>query len=257
VIAMAKPNKKSTVKAFDATARMYARRWYSSNDVAKFHITAHRARSFVQFIHMGADDLVLEVGCGLGIPRVLDDISMKLYVGLDASRRMLETNALSRGNWIQWIVADAEHLPFCTGVFSKVISLETVEHLANPNLALCEMMRVAQSRGVVAISVPSKFSNKVFNRILRLFETILHDGVRLEMNRILSESMIEKSFSRAELVDMFRLSGASDICSRRVGFSIPYCSGAFLRIILLLERIVEAIQLPICAGVMMQAKKIK
>jgi len=252
---MTTPNKKISVKAFDAVARMHARRWYSPNDLTKFHITAHRARSLLEFTHVSTDDLLLEVGCGPGLPRVLNDITMKLYIGLDVSRRMIETSVPSRRNRIQFVVADAEHLPFRTGIFSKVISLETMEHLANPNLALREMVRVAQSLGVIAISVPSKFSSKVFNTILGLFETILRDRVRREMSRILSGSIIERSFSRAELVEMFRLSGAIGICTRRVGSSIPYGSGALLRIMLALERVVEAIQLPICAGLLIKATK--
>lgn len=248
------PDKKSTMKVFDAVANLYRQRWFSLNDAAKSHIVTHRAKCSVDFSRLNSDDLVLEVGCGLGIPRVLSDVSMKLYVGLDISRRMLGTATITRDSWVNWIVADAEQLPFCNKVFSKAIALETLEHLENPYLALREMMRVVQLDGIIAVSVPSTFSNKVFNRILKLFEIILHDSVRSKMSQILSGNMIENQFSSLSLMKMFRLRGMREIGTRRVGFCIPYRARVPLSIILLLERFAESLQLPICAGIICKGK---
>jgi ubiquinone/menaquinone biosynthesis C-methylase UbiE len=251
---MSKPDTKSTMMAFDAVADMYAWRWYSPEDSVKFHIATHRVRRLLRFASVNEDDLVLEIGCGIGVPRILDDISLRLYVGLDVSRRMMETRLKSQENWIHWIVADAQHLPFCGKVFQKAISIETIEHLADPNLALCEMMRVIQSNGIVAISVPSRFSSKVFNRVLRLFETIFSDDVRSKMSRILTRNMIESQFSRSDFVKMFQLSGAKDVRTERIGFFIPYRTALPFRVMLLLERVIEFTQLPICACILVKGK---
>lgn len=53
-------------------------------------------------------------------------------------------------------VSDLEHLPFKAGVFDVVTCFHTLEHVANPQLALGELVRV--SRKVVHVKVPWRFS---------------------------------------------------------------------------------------------------
>ncbi len=51
-------------------------------------------------------------------------------------------------------VADAQQLPFRSEAFDLVVTQETLEHVANPFQALCEMSRVLRKGGILYCQVP-------------------------------------------------------------------------------------------------------
>ncbi len=93
------------------------------------------------------DGLILDVGCGR--KSLLDYLPKGVnYVGLDYP----PTSALYGGN--PNVYSDAESLPFAEFAFDTVVCLEVLEHLKEPERALCEARRVLSSGGAVVISVP-------------------------------------------------------------------------------------------------------
>jgi SAM-dependent methyltransferase len=60
------------------------------------------------------------------------------------------------------IQADAEQLPFATGSFDGAISIETIEHLANPEQFADEIYRVLRPGSPVFIKTPNKIPHDVF-----------------------------------------------------------------------------------------------
>jgi ubiquinone/menaquinone biosynthesis C-methylase UbiE len=81
---------------------------------------------------------VLDVGCGTG--DVLGELNAKVRVGLDLTRRKLVGNKKDN---VQFVFADACHLPFRDGCFDVVMSRQFVSHVWMLDLALAEMKRVS------------------------------------------------------------------------------------------------------------------
>lgn len=61
-----------------------------------------------------------------------------------------------------FVVADAQHLPFRDGAFDKVMCTEVLEHIPDDREGIGELYRVAKPGGDVAVSVPYYWPERVF-----------------------------------------------------------------------------------------------
>ena len=109
-----------------------------------------------------ADKLVLETGCGRGgfacwlaqqrpLARLVcaaDFSPAAVRKGRDYARH------LSLGN-LRWCVSDIQQLPFPDGFFDTVFSLETIEHVPAPQVAVSELARVLKPGGTMFLTAPS------------------------------------------------------------------------------------------------------
>jgi ubiquinone/menaquinone biosynthesis C-methylase UbiE len=64
--------------------------------------------------------------------------------------------------WADFIVADAQHLPFKDGTFDKVLCTEVLEHIPDDKLGIRELYRVAKFGAGLAVSVPRYWPERVF-----------------------------------------------------------------------------------------------
>ena len=64
--------------------------------------------------------------------------------------------------WADFILADAQHLPFKEGVFDKVLCTEVMEHIPDDKAGIRELYRVAKPGAGVAVSVPRTFPERIF-----------------------------------------------------------------------------------------------
>jgi ubiquinone/menaquinone biosynthesis C-methylase UbiE len=98
---------------------------------------------------------VLDVGCGEGVltARWADRIAGGRIVGIDLPDPKLEAcwRTNSRTN-LEFSTGRAQELPFGRDEFELVAAIETLEHVEDPERALAELARVAQS--YVLASVP-------------------------------------------------------------------------------------------------------
>lgn len=109
-------------------------------------------------LSVGADDVVLDVGCGNGgVARfcatrgaaiiLADSDAEKVRA---AERNLADTGARS----IQTIISDSNPLPLADGVASVVISTEVLEHVADPAQVLSELVRVGRPGARYLLTVP-------------------------------------------------------------------------------------------------------
>lgn len=162
----------------------------------------------------------LEVGCGSA--RLSCLLAMEGYrtIGLDPSLAALQA---ARANYAAgevrgaFVAGDGFQLPFPDGRFDVVLSTGLLEHFPDPAAIVREMVRVLRARGVFYSDiVPRKFS---------LFRSLdwVGRGKRLFLpGRNSREPLYERSFTRAEIVDLLRSSGLVDVRVFPAGVIPPY-----------------------------------
>lgn len=117
---------------------------------------AHKMQyeSILQFVKPGMS--VLDAGCGDGV------LSLKMaqkgahVTGIDMSEPNIvraKKEALRAGFTIDFLVGDAEKIPFGDTSFDLVVSSHVLEHLPDFDAGLRELLRV--TRGKVVVAVPT------------------------------------------------------------------------------------------------------
>ena len=116
-------------------------------------------------------DLVLDLGCGEGRHAINIYLQANLTaVGVDLSARdltvaaerfapFMQSSNLQKAFYLQ--VADAAHLPFADRTFDKIVCSEVLEHLHDYHSVLDEICRVLKPDGLLAISVPRAWPEKI------------------------------------------------------------------------------------------------
>ena len=100
---------------------------------------------------------MLEVGAGAGrnVPRYEGFLQIVL-VDYAWSQLKLAQERLGRSERFHFVVADAYHLPFASGVFDATTMIRTLHHMVDP-LAALQQVRVVMERDAVFIL---EFANK-------------------------------------------------------------------------------------------------
>ena len=111
-------------------------------------------------LHLSAGALVLEVGCGTGE----DAIALAKLVGstgkvtaVDRSQAMVQAAIASTSEQtlpIDFVVADAQQLPFADNSFDAARVDRTLQHVADPQRAIAEMARVLRPGGWMVAMEP-------------------------------------------------------------------------------------------------------
>ena len=147
---------------------------------------------------------LLDVGCGTG--RHLLELSRfpGTFIGLDLAREdlrktqyMFQLTARQRP-----IVADVDlmqgdggRLPFDVGLFDYVLCTETLEHVRDDQAVLRELVRVLRQGGLLVISVPDEYSERLLWRLSPRYRSTPGGHVRVyrrkEIGRLLQENGAE------------------------------------------------------------------
>jgi|SRR3989344_1825978 len=142
------------------------------------------------------DDKILEIGCGSG--NLLRFIDCKNIFGLDISENMIKETkkAVQNGNFI---VGDAENLPYENNFFDKVIISEVLYYLPELEKAIKETYRVLKKDGFLLITTLNKKYNFVKN-LVNFFKIGVHDNVSMSyISFKMLKNIIEKDFKIEEI----------------------------------------------------------
>lgn len=142
----------------------------------------------------------LDVGCGAG--RHLLELSRfpGLFVGLDMAREDLRAMGYmlaitERERTVEATIGavqgDGERLPFEDGLFDLVICTETLEHVPDDKAILQELTRVLRPGGVLVLSVPDEYSERLLWRFSRRYRTHPGGHVRIYRRNQISSMMEE------------------------------------------------------------------
>ncbi len=151
---------------------------------------------------IGPEDRVIDLGCGTGrhvleLSKIPSDI-----IGADISRNDIRAGRylleiMRRRDEVQarvhWLQTAGERLPFKDGAFDRVICTETLEHVDDETVLARELARVLKPGGILAISVPDEYSEKIFWKLSTNYRTHAGGHVRI--------------FKRPEIVNLMRIAG--------------------------------------------------
>jgi SAM-dependent methyltransferase len=94
--------------------------------------------------------MVLDLGCGVG--HSYHHLAPRVTVGVD-----IDPGALA-GQERQTAVADMRALPFPDGSFGSVVSVQSIEHVPDPDRVLVEVTRVLDDHGTAVIVTPNRLT---------------------------------------------------------------------------------------------------
>jgi SAM-dependent methyltransferase len=140
------PAPASVVEAYD--------QWHSNLDSPEDPIDTPWHRMAIPHLPDLQDKRVLEIGCGRGgfsahlAERGADLVAADFSpAAVRMATRRLEPHAGAEA-----VVADIEAIPFERGTFDVVISLDTLEHVPHPTLAVAELVRVLRPGGKLILT---------------------------------------------------------------------------------------------------------
>jgi len=167
---------------------------------------------------------MIDLGCGDGEITLMfkEELKAREVYGVDIDEQAV---ALARKRGIEAYIADLskDSLPFPNEFFDLVLSLEVIEHLANPDNMLKEAYRVLRKGGYLLISTPNLAS--WINRLLLLL------GYQPYNVEVSTEAVIGVLYSKgvfgspAGHIRAFTLRALKGILTR-YGFRIMKTSGA-------------------------------
>lgn len=113
-----------------------------------------RIRVLIAEANIGANDNVLEVGCGAG--HILERITTGKLTGIDISPVQIQRAKARLGSKVTLLEAKGEELPFPDKSFERILCTEVFEHVLEPEKLLIEMKRVLKDDGIISLSIPNE-----------------------------------------------------------------------------------------------------
>jgi SAM-dependent methyltransferase len=100
--------------------------------------------------------VVLDIACGTGFGTEMLSADVAMVVGSDVFLPALASSRIRmRGTPAAFVAADGTRLPFASGSFHGVVSMETIEHIPNDGAFLDELRRVLRRGGRLVLSTPN------------------------------------------------------------------------------------------------------
>lgn len=118
-----------------------------------------RAKRIVEQLELKNGDKILDLGCGDGYySYLLSRFSLKIKVtGIDNHVAAIESAKRQvRKKNVQFIIGNAEKLPFPKNSFDKIIMSEVIEHVSDDIKVLKEARRVLKEDGILILTTPNK-----------------------------------------------------------------------------------------------------
>jgi SAM-dependent methyltransferase len=132
------------------------------------HVAAYRAADEL----LPPDSPVLDLGCGVG--HSFHRLALRETVGID-----LDAGALA-GQERETVVADMRELPFGDGRFAAVVSVQSIEHVPDPERVLAEVVRVLKPGGSAVFVTPNRLTFGRPDEIIDPFHFREFDAEELE-----------------------------------------------------------------------------
>ena len=131
---------------------------------------------------------VLDLGCGVGHSYKL--LAPRETVGVDLDPSVLE------GQERETVAADMRSLPFPDSSFASVLSVQSIEHVPDPERVLSEVARVLEPDGVAVFVTPNRLTFGRPDEIIDPYHYVEYDAKQLR-------DLCESRFERVKLFGLF------------------------------------------------------
>lgn len=131
---------------------------------------------------------LLDLGCGIGHSYHL--LAPRETIGVDISPDALQ------GQQRETVVADMRDLPFEDDFFSTVLSVQSLEHVPDPELAVAQIARVLKPGGTAMIVTPNRLTLGRPDEIIDPYHFKEFDHAELA-------ALCEQYFSRVRILGLF------------------------------------------------------
>jgi SAM-dependent methyltransferase len=118
------------------------------------------------------DGRVLDLGCGTG--HSWQELAPRETVGVDIEPSVL------RDQERETHVADMRRLPFGAGAFASVVSIQSIEHVPDPDRLLAEAARVLEPQGRAIFVTPNRLTFGRPDEIIDPYHYVEFDSVQLQ-----------------------------------------------------------------------------
>ena len=99
-------------------------------------------------VSITADDIVVDVGCGSGGPLQFLSTRGARVTAIDVSEEAISVArdaVASQGGIVDFVLAPTQEIPLPDNYATRVVCMEVLEHVDDPEYSLSEMFRVGQS----------------------------------------------------------------------------------------------------------------
>lgn len=153
-----------------------------------------RHRSALHFLDPSPTDTILDAGCGDGRLAALVAQRCQVVHAIDIAGNSLAPEVRARPN-IRFAKMNVESLAFPDAQFDQIVSVETLEHVLDPERAIREFHRVLKSGGRLVVTYPT-----INRTIMQRLHRTLHLGRPLEISEHLTEWSYDEVVSKIEAV---------------------------------------------------------
>ncbi len=155
-----------------------------------------------RYFPLSPNDVLLDLGCGEGRHCInaylLENI---ISIGADLSFRDLQTAmqkfkpfvSMGQGNFYLQQV-NAGKLPFADASIDKIICSEVLEHIENYSIVLEEINRVLKPNGLLAISVPRYWPEKICWWLSDAYHQVEGGHIRIFTSKLLKQVLTDSGF---------------------------------------------------------------
>ena len=134
-------------------------RAYNSDLCTQRYFQRRRTNTIKKILDVKGSDVILDIGCGSGVQiRTLGLENPNLIIGMDINRNALLYAKKKEFSQCEFIIADAQQLPFRDQTIDKIICAEIIEHLNKPEQLIAESQRVLREDGSIIVSTPNENS---------------------------------------------------------------------------------------------------
>ncbi len=147
-----------------------------------------------------ASGSVLDISCGIGYGSdiICENPTVSGYLGIDISATEIEYATKQFANDKKsFALGNICSLTAEANTFDTIVSLETLEHIEDPNLAIQELARVLKQDGILCGSVPEKDYDDECERVYGPNPFHLHKFSKQDL-----KSSLEKHFASVEIISI-------------------------------------------------------
>lgn len=193
--------------------RITAKRWLSKYPL-RAYVHNKQYERILSFVKPGMR--VLDAGCGEGVLSIMMAQKGAMVTACDlsepninASRQYALENKV--GNKIEFLIGDAEKLPFPDNSFDLVVSSHVLEHIPDFDKGFREIMRVTKKRAIIAIPTilnPCSWAQVgggwFYLKGLRSFAALPYGFLKMLWALATFEEGVDESYGGADVPHVFR-----------------------------------------------------